>query len=173
MGVTGGFAVMAGMSMVNAQSQASSAKSQAEFSAAQFSANKKFADISAGDAITRGEKNAQLERQKTRQQIGAQRAAAGASGVDVNYGSAADVQADTAGQGAMNELTIRNNAWREAWGYKTQAISAGASAGMAELGGDNQARNTLITGGVNALSYGTKAYGNYDANNGSARAPVY
>jgi hypothetical protein len=54
--------------------------------------------------------------------IGAQRAGIAAGNIDVGYGSAVDVQADAAHLGELDALTIRNNAQREAWGFKVEAI---------------------------------------------------
>ncbi len=174
MGATAGFVAMAGFSLYQAHEQAEAQRAQADFTARQFEQNQKLADIEATDAIRRGDRNASLAGVQARQHIGAQRAAAAASGVDANFGSALDIQADTAEMGAMNQVTIKNNAWREAWGYKIQALNASSSAGFARMAGDNQSRNTLLTGGMNAISYGSRAYGSsrtigdYRTNNTSA-----
>jgi hypothetical protein len=76
-----------------------------------------------------------------------------ASGVDINSGSAADVQANTATIGALDEATIRNNAAREAFGYTTQATDyltrarfARTAASNAALGVEGDEASTLLTG---------------------------
>lgn len=166
--MTGSFAAMGMMSAASAYSQAEASKSQAEFTASQYEANQKFANASADDSIRRGDAASSLRHRTTRQQIGAQRAASAASGVDANFGSAVELQEDTRFAGEMDELTIKNNAWREANGFKVQAASLGAQAGMTRLAGQNQYRNTLITGGLQAASYGMQAAGKYRANNGPA-----
>lgn len=165
MGATGGMAFGGANAIASGYANSISARSQAEFQQAQYEQNQKLAESSAEDARLRGDRNASISRQQTRMNIGAQRAAAAASGVDVNAGSALDLQADTAGQGAMNELTIKNNAWREAWGFKVQAANAGSSAAMAGNAGANASRNSLLTGGMNAINYGIRAAGSYAANN--------
>lgn len=83
--------------------------------------NASVADLQAKDAVERGVEDEGRFRQSVRGMIGQQRAAIGASGVDVNYGSSVDVQADAAYLGELDALTIRTNAGREAWGYKVQA----------------------------------------------------
>lgn len=167
MGATAAFGVMSGTSLVSGYSQAQAQKSQADFASTQYRQNAEMADIRATDAISRGERNSAIAGLQTKQNIGSQRAAAAASGVDVNQGSALDLQADTAGQGALNRLQITNNAYREALGYKIEAANDRSSAAFATAAGENEASNTLITGGLKAISYGAQAYGSYKANNGT------
>jgi hypothetical protein len=63
------------------------------------------------------------QRQNTRGMIGSQRAAFAASGVVVDdpNSSVADVAANTAALSEIDALTIRSNAAREAWGFRSQA----------------------------------------------------
>lgn len=83
--------------------------------------NASVADMQATDAIARGEENAAEAGTKASELVGSQRAAYAAQGIDVNTGSAVDVQ-DATQQIADRDLkTIRLNAMREAWGYKAQA----------------------------------------------------
>lgn len=84
--------------------------------------NQHFARINARDAIARGTEASHWAMSDTRRMIGSQRARLAAQGVDVNSGSALDVQADTMALGELDALTIKNNAAREAWGYKTQQL---------------------------------------------------
>ena len=58
---------------------------------------------------------------RTAQMKGTQRARLSANGIDISEGSAASIQADTDWMGEMDALTIRDNANREAWGYKNQS----------------------------------------------------
>lgn len=96
------------------EAQQRSAESQAELA----DYNAAVADLQAKDALDRGQEEEQRWRQKVRLMVGEQRAGQAASNVDVGYGSAVDVQADTAFLGELDAMTIRNNAAREAWGYK-------------------------------------------------------
>lgn len=148
---------LAALSAVNSFSQSKAQKSQGDFQAQQLDANARIADISADDAIKRGESDAKAHRRRVRLQIGEQRAAMAAQGLDLESGSALDIQKDTAGFGAEDELTIKNNAFREAWGYKVKAEDLRSSATFTRLGAKQQSRQTLVTGGLNALqdlSYG-------------------
>lgn len=118
--------------------------------------NAKLAERQAADAIARGQTAAQRQGMATRQAIGAQRAALAANGVEVNDGSAVDVQSDTAALGALDALTIRNNAAREAWGYQAQASNYRQQGILTGLESQNQAAalknasySTLLTGAAN------------------------
>jgi len=94
------------------------AESQAELS----DYNAAVADLQAQDAIQRGQEEESRYRQGVRTMLGSQRAGFAASNVSVAYGSAVDVQADTAYLGELDALTIRTNAGREAWGYQVAAV---------------------------------------------------
>lgn len=94
-------------------------------------------DMKAEDATKRGGVAEENQRTATRQQIGDIRATVGASGVDVNTGSAVDLQTQTAKIGEQDAQQIRANALSEAWGYRTEAAGLRAQAenamGMADL----------------------------------------
>ncbi|MCO7513713.1 hypothetical protein NJF44_01335 [Pseudomonas guariconensis] len=117
--------------------------------------NAAFADAAASDAIKRGEFEADQSRIDTRAMIGAQRAGFAANGIDVNSGSAADVQDDTAALGEQDALTIKNNAAREAWGYRTQAQQNRMAASNARRSGQAGMFGSLLTAGAQ----GARAYG--------------
>lgn len=135
-----------GLATSYAQSKAQS--SQGSFVQQQYESNRQIAEIQSQDAIRRGEKDASDHRKRVRRLIGAQRAALAAQGIEVNDDSALDIQLDTAGEGAMDELTIKNNAWRESWGYRVQANDYAMRGAMAASAARNESRNTLLTGGL-------------------------
>lgn len=141
----------------NAYAQASAQQAQAEFEQQQLKTNQRLASIQSEDAIIRGDKQASDYKKKVKGTSGSQRAALAAQGIDVGTGSAAEVQIDTAAIGAENTLAIKNNAWREAWGYRMQANEYGSKANFSKIAADASSTSTLLTGGLNALSYGMKA----------------
>lgn len=98
------------------EAQRDAAESQAEL--AEY--NAAVAELQAQDAIDRGAEDEQRFRSQVRLLIGEQRAGQAASNVDVGFGSTVDVQADAAFLGELDALQLRNNAAREAWGYKVQ-----------------------------------------------------
>jgi hypothetical protein len=97
--------------------------------------NAQVAQVQAQDAIARGGEKESTFRSQVRGVIGSQRAGFAGANVDVGYGSAADVQADAAFLGELDALTIRNNAAREAWGYKVQAEDLRQRAAISRQGG--------------------------------------
>jgi hypothetical protein len=90
------------------------AKELADFNAA-------MAEARARDALARGAEEESRYRQGVKVLIGSQRAGFAAQGVDVGVGSPVDVTADAAFLGELDALTLRNNARREAWGYRVEA----------------------------------------------------
>ncbi|RMH12120.1 MAG: hypothetical protein D6698_15615 [Gammaproteobacteria bacterium] len=92
---------------------------QAQSKAAAYSAQ--VAERQAQDALARGREEEQRKRMQVRRMIGTQKARLGANLVDVSSGTPSDLVADTAMLGELDALTVRNNAEREAWGYRAQA----------------------------------------------------
>lgn len=108
--------------------------------------NQTIANDNANFAVTRGNQQAMVSQLRTGQVEGAQRAGFGASGVDVNSGSALRTQQDTARVGDIDATTIRQNAQRSAWGYTNQGRSFGAEAGLDEMTGAAGAMRSLVGG---------------------------
>jgi len=94
----------------------------AESSAELLDFNAHIADLQAEDATQRGAEAESRFRAGVQGLIGSQRAGFAAGNIDVSVGSAVDVQADAAFLGELDALTIRQNAAREAWGYKVEAV---------------------------------------------------
>jgi len=142
-------------------SQSAALRSKGEYEESLYNINRNFAELQATDAMRRGEKGTAAVRSLTRRTVGAQRAALAAQGIDVDSGSAREIQDDTRLQGALDELTVKNNAWREAWGFKVAAFDSGMRGQFARMSGDSSARSTLLTGGINAVNYGLQSYAYY------------
>ena len=114
-----------------------------------YDQNAQFAEDQAADAIARGKEAELRQRTATRQFRGSQRAGLGAQGIALDSGSALDVQEETVALGELDALTIRNNARREAYGYRVQAGDLRRQGQLAELSARNQA------GALRTASYGT------------------
>lgn len=140
-----------GSGIAGAVTQANAMRTQAAYQQQVGDTNARLSEMSASDAISRGDKSATLVQKQGQQTIGSQRAGLAAQGIDVNSGSASDVQSSTAAMAAQDALTVKNNAWREAWGYKVQANQATLGGQFAKIGGDAAANSTLLTGGMNAI----------------------
>lgn len=74
-------------------------------------------------AAQEGEQNTAVQQAKTRAAVGGILANEGASGVDVNTGSATDVRSSAAALGELNAINIRADAARTAYGYNVQAVN--------------------------------------------------
>lgn len=150
-----GFGAAASAANAYTQSQALGAQADVEKQLGEI--NTRLADEAVADALYRGEKEAQRMRREARRIIGAQRAAYAGQGVDINSDTPADVQEDTAVIGARDAMTAKNNAWREAWGYRVAALEATSRAQYADISARAASRSTLVTGGLEAVTYGLKA----------------
>ena len=198
--------IIGGMSSIsNAFADASARKAQADYAGSISRINKMFSDLEAGDAIERGEFLAGEIQRRGDEQLsvlsrkaklvkGAQAASYAGQGVEIDSGSAAEKTLETNYYAALEEaqirrntqtdiLTIKSNAWRESWGLKTNALSYGTQAEMARITAKNLGRQSLLSGGLNALNYGLRAYGKYKMNapsgedttddSGSSSEPVF
>ena len=154
------------MEGMNLDDQKASAQMQADFEASQLRIKQGFLEFQAEEAIFLGDREAQEYRKKVSKFKGIQRAAAAAQGISVDSGTAIDLQEETAEQGALDVLTIKNNAFKQAFGLEQEASNLGFAAQAAELTGQSQAaslerakQTTWITGGLKAASSGaTTAY---------------
>lgn len=126
------------------------AKRAGRMEADRLNFNAEIAELQAQDAEQRGVDAAGKQRAVTRQVIGTQRAGFAAQNVDVNVGSAIDVQADAALLGELDARTIEHNAAREAWGYRATAIDRRLAANVAKQTGQAQG-NAAIVGAAGTL----------------------
>ena len=128
-------------------------KGFAGFGAARYQAqvakiNAAIAAKNADYSIIKGESEAMRYGIQASQRFGNIRAAQGSSGLDVNSGSAQDVQASQRMVTSLDFQQIRENAARQAYNYKVE-----------EAGYSNQARldtmqsyQSLLSGGIDAAS---------------------
>ena len=149
--------------LATSYSNANAAKLEGEFQSSMYQSNARIQALMATDAINRGEKEAVKAKQAANRLIGSQRVAMGAQGIDLESGSALDIQAETASLGAQDALTIRNNAWREAWGYRTAENEYTSRAKYAQITGTSKSRNTILTGGLSIAK--NLAYASYLSSN--------
>lgn len=118
---TGGQAFGAVSSVFGAYSKSKATKKAYEYDAAVDRNNAQYAEFNAEDAITRGQIDEGNSRLKYASVKGSQRARFAANGVDVDYGSARNIQDDTQMMSDLDAATIKDNALRAAWGFKVQA----------------------------------------------------
>ena len=100
----------------------------AKYQAAVSDMNQQIALGNATYARDVGEVQAQQSAMKSREDLGMMKASQGASGMDVNSGSAINVRESMIDIGYYNQAVIRSDAARKAYGFEVEAMQAGAQA---------------------------------------------
>lgn len=161
MGDTGMMAAGYGMGGISALgngiSQGRAFRAEGRYGKSVADLNAQIADLQAKDAIDRGSQESVNLVRKTQAVQGAERASMAGQGVDVNSGSAAEIQADTAGLSALDQLTIKNNAQRAAWGFQAQGIQDTLQGQFARIAGRTNEDSSLIGGTMGFLKGGILA----------------
>jgi hypothetical protein len=114
--------------------------------------NAAYNEQQAQDASRRGAIEEENHRLKVRAMLGAQRAVFGANNVVASSGTPLLLAAETAQFGEADALTIRNNAAREVFGYRHQALEE-------RLTGKAKKREAKLGALSTALTGGAQAYG--------------
>lgn len=142
---------------IGAKQQANAQAQSSKYNAAIDAQNATIALQNANWTEQAGEAQAGIQGEQNRATMGAIKVGQAASGVDVNTGSAADVQESAREIGALDALTIRSNATKQAYGYDVQAQQfkeeqqlGVAQAGYAEQAGNINMASSLIGGVSNA-----------------------
>jgi hypothetical protein len=161
-------AISGGSALVGGINQASALRAQGDYAKSVADFNSELSDIQEKDAIDRGDKEANDISKEGNQLIGSQRASIAAQGISVDTGSAEEIQTDTRRQANMNAITRRNNARREAWGFKVQAQNYTSQGQFAQMSSNNQASASILQGGLQFASSAASAVG-YGAGAGNKK----
>jgi hypothetical protein len=146
MGANGSNMVLAGSSIASGINQASAIEARAQFEQTQLELQARMAEFQAEDVLRRGEKEADLFARQARQVAGTQRVGLAAQGIRIDEGTAAEIQEETAEIAAQQMLTIRNNAWRQAWGLEANAASNRFQAEFSRVGARFASGQALMAG---------------------------
>jgi hypothetical protein len=120
----------AALSIMGAYQQAKAAKNAAEYEAEVGEQNAKIQERNARDVEARGRDEQDRYKRRLAQMMGSQRVALAGTGVDIGGGSALDLMADTAGEGARDVFTMGQNTARDAYGVRIGAMSSRQQASM-------------------------------------------
>lgn len=153
--------------MMQASQQSDALNQQADYSERMSRINKRLSDMQADDAVERGNTQARNVEKQGKQVLGSQRANFAAQGIALDSGSAQDIQTETSEMTALDALTVRNNAAREAWGIRFQGAQGVANASLQAAGMRREAGSTLLTGGLRAAAGMADAYGRSGGGGGS------
>lgn len=118
--------------------------------------NKRIANQAAADAELRGQAAESAHRFKVGALVSRQRSALAGAGAVVDVGSAFALIEDTAAMGELDVLTVRNNAARETWGYKSQATGFEYQSALANSEKNTLPYATLLGGAGSAVAIGVK-----------------
>jgi hypothetical protein len=144
------------------QSQAASAQAgQANYMAQVARRNQQINEWNAARTEEQGRVASDLQRQKTAQIVGSQRAALASQGADINSGSPLDIQTDTERAGEFDALTIKSNAALQAFGYRTKGAEAASQAGLYDMTAANATANLPFAMGSTLLSGASSVAGKY------------
>lgn len=128
--------------------------------AKQAKANIEQANDAAADAKNRGAIEAGQARTQGSQVAAEQNVAFANSGVRSDVGTALEVQANTAAQAELSAQTQKNNAAREAWGFKKHGMAYQAQAGLDAAKRNKETAGTILTSAGNAYAaYGKSGWG--------------
>ncbi|QGP79999.1 virion core protein, T7 gp14 family [Sphingobium sp. CAP-1] len=159
--------IAAGVAAAGTGYAALAANAQAKGAARQAEANAREASASAADALERGNQDQVRHYREVSARMGAQRAAMAANGLDVSFGSAADLVGDTALYGQEDASTIAENTNRDVRGYLIQGANYTAEAKSQRLAGKTALVNGAF-GVANTLLGGATQYSKLKA--GSLKA---
>lgn len=140
----------AGVSAIGAINSGNAAAANANYQAQVAKNNAITANQNADYAIQAGAVKTQETSLRVGERLAAARAGMAANGVDVNSGSAVDVQETQKEAGTLDTETEANNAMLQAYGYRTQATGYTAQSGLdtAEAGQASAAIPLNVAGGL-------------------------
>lgn len=141
----------ASASLADSYSQASAMRTEADYSASMYARNASYARRNAREEVEQGDVEASRLGSRVRQLQGEQNAAAVSQGLVAGSGSAGELSDEAAKMGALDQLTIRNNAAKAAFGYDFQAGEYENAGKTAKAMARQQSRSTLATGGLRFL----------------------
>jgi hypothetical protein len=130
----------------NGYAQYNAALGQSKYAASALNQNAMLAGMQSDQVTKRAEFETALRGKQAAQEIGHARAYTSGA-VDVNTGSAANVQEDIAAAAAADQANIRQNAALQRWGYGIEAANYHAQSRLAKAGGRFAANSSLISGG--------------------------
>lgn len=157
MGASGAIAgIQTGVGLWSSYTRAEALKDQGKAEERLAQQNARLLELQGEDAIIRGAAQASEIKRRSRYLKGTQRAGFAGQNVAVDTGTAVAIQNETDTLSDLDVLTAKNNAFREAWGYRTEAANERFAGRMKRIATRNEARNTLLTGGLTAAGDATR-----------------
>jgi hypothetical protein len=149
---------VAAVSMLSGAQQANDIRANADLQQSIDDLNAQYADLDAFHARATGQgKEAQYEGQ-VQQVEGEQTVAMASRGVDVNFGTAAEISGDTKVNAMLNGLDIKSQAEQKAMGYESEARNLRVAGTMGQEVAGAQANATTDSSLISAASSITGYY---------------
>ncbi len=118
--------------------------------------NAKLEEVSRGQAMQRTETDQMRHYRKLAQAMGEARVKNSAAGLDVGFGSAADLESDIALMGYEDSATISENTMQEVRGYDIAAINQRTQGAAARMQGKAAKTGAFIGAAGTILSQGSQ-----------------
>jgi len=133
---------------------------QREIAQKNIQVNQMLTELLIEDAIFRGEEAVRVVQDRSKVLIGRQRAAFAGQGVDVNVGSPAEVTLDTVKTAARDTATIRNNVWREVFGFKLKGASLTGQANQLAIASGSLETSAIAGSVFGGIATGVSTFDN-------------
>lgn len=111
-----------------------------------------IARLKSKDAKARGQEAESISRGKTKKAVASQKASMASQGLNLSVGSPVDVVTETEDVGAMDALTIKNNAIREAMGHDIEGIRQTGRGKIKETVAKSEGFSSFLSGGTKGIS---------------------
>ncbi len=138
--------VMGGLQAIEANNQAKAIRRQAEFQAMQAKFNEEILNLKKRDLADIASGEITKRQKQTKQIIGSQKVAMASQGIDVDSELAMDLETEEYKLSQEDEMTIKNNAWREALGLEIEQSSIRNQSMFDQAFASSQARSTRDAG---------------------------
>lgn len=151
--VSGGAGILgAGASALGAITGGEAAANQANYQSQVAANNAQIARQNAVYSAAAGGTQAEETGLKEAGTLGHVKASEAANNVDVNSGSAKDVQESQREAGSLTQLNTENNALLQAYGYGAQATGFGAQSGLESYAAETAGPASFLSAGGSLLS---------------------
>ena len=166
-------AASAGLNAIGTLESGAAAKNAADYQAQVAANNAVIAEQNAEYATKAGQAAAENQSRKGAAQGGQIKVAQAAGGIDVNSGSAEDVQI---GQREVNQLdteTVLSNAQLHAYGYRSQAANFKAESQLDTMKGDQAEEASYMKAGSDLLSSASGISGKWTGGSGGIGNSIF
>lgn len=140
--------------LISTGMQVNQQRSQGQYQAGVANYNARVAENTAQDVRNAANEAENAQRRQTALLIARQRARQGASNIDINSGSALQVQNDAMTLGEADALRIRSNATSQVGALQTESLLTRSQGSAARMAGRNKATGSLLSGIAGAAGSG-------------------